>query len=119
MGYNSQFVKSQPLNASFVTSAQQLLDSSLFDIQAVFTGSTCSFTAKLQVSSDPYSNAPGYAPTNWDDYPSSSVTITASGTQTWSVSRSGSVWVRVVVTDNSSGTNNGSFSATINVKGPL
>lgn len=122
--YNSQFVDDVALNASFVSAPQQIVNSGGYAIQLAFNGSTCSFSAKLQVSSDPYFLPPGSnysvpnTPINFDDLPDSSQTFTTAGTFTYNVNPAEYVWVRVVVTDNSSGANNGSISAVINVKGP-
>lgn len=115
MGYNSVFVNSHSLSASFNSAAEQVVDAELFSIQAVFSGTTCSFSAKIQISDDAASSTP----TNWDDLANSSQTFTAAGTFTWNVSEVGYVWVRLVIADNSSGANNGQITATINVKGPM
>lgn len=113
MGYNKQFIDNQALSASFNSSALQVgqtgLIASVYSIQAAFTGATCSFSAKIQVSNDSVS------PENWDDLENSSQTFTEAGTFTWNVSEVGYMWIRLVITDNSSGTNDGNLSATINV----
>lgn len=114
MGYNKQFISDQALSASFNSSAQTVIDAALYSIQAEFTGSTCSFTATIQVSS---MQSPGVG--DWDDLPDSAQTIAAAGSFSWNVSDAGYLWARLAVTDNSSGTNNGTISASINVKGPL
>jgi hypothetical protein len=119
MSFNT-LILSAPLNVSENSNAAAIPDMGLYSIQAAFTGSTCSFTAKVQVSSDPYGPLGTVAqPVNWDDLASSSQTFTQAGTYTWDVGPTAVSWVRLVITDNSSGTNNGSITARINSKGPL
>lgn len=124
MGYNNKFVAGVPLNAVYTSPPQQINDSSGYAVQLVFGGSTCSFSAKLQVSTDPLFLPPGAnysqlnTPVNFDDLANSSQTFTTSGTFTYNVNPAEYVWVRLVITDNSSGANNGTIAATINVKGP-
>lgn len=114
MGYNSQFLSGVALSASFNSGPQQIIDAKLYSIQLKFTGSTCEFSTKIQVSSDPY----GTVPTNWDDLADSTEAFTEAGTFTYDVTDAGYVYVRLVVTDSSSGMNTGELSARINVKGP-
>lgn len=110
MGYNKQFF-SRALNANSESAPQDLaIDMSLFAIQLLFTGATCSFSAKLQVSNDG---------TTFDDYPNSSQTFTSAGSFTYNVFASGFAFVKLVITDNSSGSNTGKVFATINSKGPF
>lgn len=123
MGYNSQFIKNVPLNADYTSEPKQILDSDGYAIQLAFTGSTCSFTAVVEVSNDPFidPNGDGYTenvPTHFDPLADSTKVFTQEGTFTYNVNPAEYVWVRVVVTDNSSGANSGELSATINVKGP-
>lgn len=117
MGYNTQIIPPTPLNASFDSEAEQILDSSGYALQLAFSGSTCSFSSKIQVSTDEYD--PNNPPVHWDDLANSSQTFTTAGTFTYNVNPAEYVSVRVVITDNSSGANNGTISANLNVKGPL
>lgn len=119
MSYSTSLLSNVPLNISFIGPAFQILDSAGYAVQAYFSGSTCSFSIELQVSTDPYNNTPGYTPLHWDVVPNSLQTITQAGTFTWDVSPSRVIWVRLVVTDNSGGTNNGTIGANAYIKGPL
>ena len=116
--YNKVFLTAQVLNANSTSGAQQVLDGKGFTVQTVFTGSTCSFSAKLQVCADAYNNTPGFSPpdANFADLINSPQTFTTSGNFDWIVQAVEYNWVRLVITDNSSGANNGSVTATINVK---
>jgi len=118
MGYNSRFLNNQPLNVSFAAVPQQVLDGGVFAIQMVFTGSPCMITTDLYVSTDPYNNTPGYVPQHFDHEKDSTLVFTGPGTYTYQVGGGyvGYVWVQLVVTDNSGGTNTGVMSATIQVK---
>lgn len=114
MGYNRQIVSNQPLNVDSQSSPQAVLDAGTYSIQLAFTGSVCSFSAALWTSSD--SAQPQSAqPQNFDELPNSSVAITSAGTFTYNVGLIGYSWVKLVLTDNSGGTNNGTLSARINV----
>ena len=115
MGYNVQFLPATALSASITSPPFQKIGASNYSVQAVFSGSTCEFGAKLQVSSDPYDNTVGFVPPNWDDVADSAQTIAQAGSFTWDVGPSAPVWVRLVITDNSSGSNNGNISAIANI----
>lgn len=122
MGYNYQFVSGQALNTGFTSNAQQIIDSRGYAIQLSFSGSTCNFSASLNVSSDPLLNPDGSlapAPTHFDPLANSAQTFTSAGTFTFNVNPAEYTFVQLVLVDNSSGANNGVLSATINVKGPL
>ena len=124
MGYNSVFVSDLALNSSSVSSPQQIVDSNGYSIQLAFNQGTTSFSCEIEVSSDPYfvDNNPNLGmntPINWDILANSSQTFTVNGTFTYNVDPAQYVWVRLVITDNSSGANTGVLQATINVKGPL
>lgn len=118
MSYNQQFVKNQDLSAGFVSDPQLVFDGSLFAIQLAFTGDTCEFAASLEVSNDAISNG-SLAPVNFDPLANSSQSFTEAGTFTYNISpgATGYTWIRLVISDNSSGSNDGSLSATITVKG--
>lgn len=115
MGYNRLFVENQVLDDDFSGSPQIVVDASLYFMQLVFTGTVCQFTASLEVSAD----APTDTPTNWDTLPNSSSAVTEAGSLAYNVSVSGYSWVRLKVVDDSTGTNNGTLTGRINVKGPL
>jgi hypothetical protein len=117
MVFNTSLVSNQVLNVNSTSGAEQIINASGYAVQLAFSGSTCSFSAKLQVSNDPYNNTVGYVPPHFDDLASSSQTFVAAGTFTYSVTQANYLWVRLVITDNSSGTNNGTVSATITLKG--
>lgn len=103
----------------------QLWNVFLYSIQVFFTGTpTGSF--KLQASNDPAAQAlatgnitsPITAPTHWSDVEDSTFTVVAAGDVMWTVENPGYNWVRVVYTDNSSGTSTATItSSTANGKG--
>lgn len=113
MGYTTSLFLRQALSASTSSPACSVADASNYSVQAQFTGATCSFTAVLQISDDLIN------PINWNDLADSSQIVTVAGSFLWNVSQAGYRWVRLSVTDNSSGTNTGTISANVNVKGPL
>lgn len=117
MGYNKQFVSNVALNANSLSAPQQVLNSEGYAVQLAFSGSTCSFSAQILVSSDPFSNT--VAPVNFDTLANSSQTFTTAGTFTYNVNPAEYNWIKLKITDNSSAANNGSISAVINVKGPI
>lgn len=96
-----QLVTSGDMSGDVTSSPQQLDQAIAYGIQAVFTTSgTLGGTFKLQ-SSINYQNVPYGAPVtgNWDDISSSSVTIAAAGSYTWSYNLPpGFRWVRLVYT---------------------
>lgn len=116
MGYNQQFIKNVPLNADYDSLAQQLLDGAVYSIQLEFTGATCECTVSLLGSSDPYNNTVGYVPPNFDPIEDATQSITEAGSFTFNVGQVGYNWVQVNIVDNSSGSNDGTVSARINVK---
>jgi hypothetical protein len=91
-----------------------------YSIQLVFTG-TPNGTLKLQVSNDNGmidSHDPSSASiTNWTDLADSSQVISASGDHMWNERAAGYRWVRVVWTDNTSGSPSTLTVARFNVKG--
>ena len=112
------------MNATINSVPQQLLDSYIYSIQVVFTGTpTGSF--KLQASADPAAQSVAYLgknslPTNWTDEPtaSSTKTVSAAGSVMWNISWPGYNWVRVVYTDTSGGTSTAVVTvASFNAKG--
>lgn len=130
MGYNELLIPPTALSAGFTSQNAQIVDSRGYSLQLAFTGTTCEFSAKIQVSSDPLFVPPASnygqgnqpvtnTPINFDDLTDSSQTFTTAGTFTYNVNPAEYVWIRVVITDNSGGTNNGKVQATLNVKGPL
>lgn len=82
-----------------------------FSLQIVFTGTpTGSF--KLQMSDDPYpNNAVTNPPTNWTDIANSSQSVTEAGNVGWDYSLAGFNWVRVVYTDDSSGSSTATITS--------
>lgn len=116
-GPNKLFIKNQALNASFNSAAVAVGDAGVYNITMEFTGATCSFSTQLLASSEPFTNQPGFVPSPASLVPieNSSLTFTESGSQSYNVSQVGYVWVVVQVTDNSSGTNDGTLSARLNV----
>ena len=116
MGYNLIFVPSTPLNAGFVSNAQQVQTAHNYAIQMSFSGSICLFSTQILVSSDAYNNAKNYVPSHFDPLANSLVTFTSAGTFTYDVWVGAYVWVALQVIDNSGGTNTSSIIATINVK---
>lgn len=118
MGYNTIFVTNQALNAGSTSQAHQVLDGKVYSVQTVFTGSTCHFSAKIQICSDAYVNTAGYNPpdAHFSDLDNSSITFTQAGNFNYNVNVVGYNWVRLVLTDLSSGSNNGTLTATLNVK---
>lgn len=119
MGYNRILVTGQALNVSSMSLPFQLVDGCVYCVQSEFTGSTCSFTAYIQLSADAYSPVTTYIPPNFSLLANSSMTFTSSGDFAWNVGQVGYEWARLVIVDNSSGTNNGVLNVTVNVKGPI
>jgi len=119
MGYSENLLNLVPLNTSSVSQAFQILDSYGFSVQAFFTGTICSFQAELEVSTDPYNGQFGFVPEHWDTMDGSVQVFSSAGSFTWDVQPSAVVWVRLKITDESSGTNNGTIGTNIYVKGPL
>lgn len=130
MGYNTLLIPPTALSAGFTSNPAQIVDSDGYAIQLVFTGSICMFSAEIEVSTDPYFVPPASnygqgnqpvinTPTNFDILTDSPQTFTTAGTFTYNVNPAEYVWIRIVITDNSGGTNNGTVQATLNVKGPL
>lgn len=116
MGYNKQFAIAVPLSTDYASAGQQLVDGQLYSIQLDFDGSTCEFSAQLFVSSDPYTTEVGYVPTHLDPLADSTESFTEAGTFSYNVSVAGYNWVVLVITDASSGANDGTINARINVK---
>lgn len=117
MGYNKQILTNQVLNVDSISHVSQVGQTGLigitYAVEAVFTGATCEFTAKLQVSSA--LALPASDDASWSDLENSSQSVTEAGNFTWNVSRVGYVWVQLVITDDSSGDNDGHVNANINV----
>lgn len=79
-------------------------------IQAVWTG-TPNGSFKVQICGD----ADEVTPTNWGDYPDSTVAVTgAAGSHHWDIVKTGASWARLVYT-NTSGT--GVLNVRSNLKG--
>lgn len=118
MGYNKQFLTNQALNVSFASAPLQVGQTGLIDtvysVEAIFGGSTCEFTAKIQVSSESVAPA-SHTDASWSDLANSSQTITTAGNFIWNVNQVGYTWIQLVVTDGSSGTNNGTLVGILNV----
>lgn len=119
--YNKQFETNVAMNANITSAPFQLLNMYGFAIQVVFTG-TPTGVFELEVSSDPiYMGAPGNQPAepnNWTVLAESPYTVSASGNYMWNVFDAMYNWVRLIYTDNSSGTSNAVLtSAVFNGKG--
>lgn len=117
MGYNQQFIFNQPLNQNFKSQPLQVgrtgLIGLVYAIQLQFTGTTCIFTASIEVSSDPYGN--NFVPMTFDTLAGSSQMMSQAGTFTYDINVVGYVWARLSIVDNSLGTNNGFLSARVNL----
>lgn len=117
--YNEIMVNAEDMDADITGPATELQNIYGYSIQAVYTGATCDGTIKLQCSVDPVRNATPSPPqpATWTDIADSSYTITSSGSYVWNVENVMYTWVRVVFTDGSGGTNDGTLTLRINAKG--
>ena len=110
------------MNTTINSSPMQLMDSFIYSIQIVFTG-TPTGAFKLQASDDPAAESVGTGnvaklPTHWTDVSNSSFTVAAAGNVMWTVDMPGYNWVRVVYTDASSGASTAIITnAVYNAKG--
>jgi len=111
------------MNTAINSQAMQLQNMLGYAIQIFFTG-TPTGVFKLQSSCDnPASYTAGgqiqpqFAPTNWTDIANSSFTVVAAGNVEWNTTWDMGSFVRVVYTDDSSGTSTAIItSATFNGK---
>lgn len=104
-------------SASLNSLGLNLDQTSLYSIQAVFTGSPVG-VLKLQISNDDVAIAAGTNSaanvTHWTDYTGSSYSLSAAGDFAWNVWPAGYRWIRAVYTK-TSGT--GSLTITYSGKG--
>lgn len=105
-------ILSAAANADQNSNPQWAQDIVRASFQAVVTGSTASGTLQLQFSNDQAVGvAPNkFVPTNWSNL-GSSVSVAASGVYSISEVECSYEYLRLVWTDSSSGTNNGTVTA--------
>lgn len=102
-----------------------LVSNILYASIQLVVSATVNGTFKLQVSNDSAENqlygqssSTQLTPTNWDDYPNSSISSTDAGVITWNIADIGFTWLRVVFTDASGASSTGSItSARASLKG--
>lgn len=123
--FNRSVVSAAALNANYNSPYIQLRNVYTYSIAAIVTG-TPTGTIKLQASNDPETNdtqtnstgvPPAIGPSNWADIANSTFTLSTSGETLWNVSFVGYNYVRVVYTDNSSGTSTATMAIIFNGKG--
>ena len=114
---NDSLCSGQSMGSSYNGSAQSVEQIYGFSVQAVYTG-TPTGTLKLQASNDapPAGSSSGsWAPTNWTDIPTQSVSLTGSaGSTLFEVANSNYRFIRLVYVQSAS---TGSLSARFNGKG--
>jgi hypothetical protein len=123
---NIDLIDGTPVALNANRNLEKIMVSNIFyaSIQLVVSA-TVNGTFKLQVSNDSADNqlygqsgSTRLTPTNWDDYPNSSISVSAAGLVTYNIADIGFTWMRVVFTDASGGTSSGSItSARASLKG--